>query len=100
MKVPTGKPSTLIEIPVEKFMKIAINLALQARQNDNEPFGAILVHNGEIVMENENEIHSLFDPTCHAELGLISKFCRKNKITDLSDYVLYTSCEPCAMRGI
>ncbi|OLS16916.1 MAG: Guanine deaminase [Candidatus Heimdallarchaeota archaeon LC_3] len=81
----------------EKFMKIAIGLALKARQKDNEPFGAILVYNGEIVMKNENEIHSLFDPTSHAELGLISKFCRKNKVIDLRDYGLYTSCEPCAM---
>jgi tRNA(Arg) A34 adenosine deaminase TadA len=48
-------------------------------------------------MKNENEIHSLFDPTLHAELGILSKFCRKNKITDLRDYVLYSSCEPCAM---
>jgi tRNA(Arg) A34 adenosine deaminase TadA len=81
----------------EKFMKIAIEQALKARENGNEPFGAVLVYNGEIVMKNENEIHSFFDPTSHAELGLLQKFCQKNKISDLSDYVLYSSCEPCAM---
>ncbi|MPM44160.1 tRNA-specific adenosine deaminase [bioreactor metagenome] len=47
--------------------------------------------------EGENQIHTAHDPTFHAELGLIRRFCAESGITDLSDYTLYSSCEPCFM---
>ena len=50
----------------EKFIDVAIKLALKARKDGNEPFGAILVKNNEIVMYGENKIHSNCDPTHHA----------------------------------
>jgi len=53
----------------EQFMKKAIEVALQARQKGNEPFGAVLVKNGEIVMIGENRIHTFNDPTHHAEIA-------------------------------
>lgn len=81
----------------EKFIRRAIELALSAREHGNEPFGAVLVKDGEIVMEGENQIFSSSDPTWHAEIGLIREFCTKTGITDLSEYTMYASCEPCAM---
>jgi Cytosine/adenosine deaminases len=81
----------------ERFIRRAIELAIVARNSGNEPFGAVLAKDGEIVMEGENQINSGFDPTYHAEIGLIRKFCAENEVTDLSEYTLYSSCEPCAM---
>ncbi|WP_391115827.1 nucleoside deaminase [Psychrobacillus sp. L3] len=81
----------------EQFMEVAIKMALQARKDGNEPFGAILVKNKEIVMYGENKINSNCDPTHHAEIGLIRTFCSENNIFNLSEYTLYTSCEPCVM---
>ncbi|QFF99170.1 nucleoside deaminase [Psychrobacillus glaciei] len=81
----------------EKFMEVAIKMALQARKDGNEPFGAILVKNNEIVMYGENKINSNCDPTHHAEIGLIRTYCSENNIFNLSEYTLYTSCEPCVM---
>jgi len=81
----------------EQFIKISLKMALNARENGNEPFGAILVKNDEIVMYSENKINSYCDPTHHAEIGLIRTFCSENNIFDLSEYTLYTSCEPCVM---
>lgn len=81
----------------EYFMKKAIVLAMKSRNEGNEPFGAILVKDDEIVMSGENQINTLFDPTHHAEIGLIRKFCMENNIFDLKEYTLYTSCEPCVM---
>lgn len=81
----------------EYFMKQAIDMALKARHEGNAPFGALLVKDGEVVMKDANKINTLSDPTYHAELGLIRKFCSENNISDLSDYSLYTSCEPCVM---
>ncbi len=81
----------------ERFMREAIRLSQQAVENGNEPFGAVLVKDDEIVFTNENQIHTKTDPTFHAEAGLIRRFCEETGITDLSDYTLYSSCEPCHM---
>ena len=81
----------------EYFMQKALDLANAAKESGNEPFGAILVKNDEIIKEGNNQIHTNSDPTNHAELGIIRDFCQETGITDLSDYTLYTSCEPCCM---
>ena len=78
-------------------MKKAIELSVSAVENGNEPFGALLVKDGEIVFTNENQIYTRNDPTYHAEMGLIRAFCEKCGVTDLSEYTLYSSCEPCFM---
>lgn len=84
----------------EVFMKKAIELARLAVEHGNEPFGAVLVKDGELVYTNENQIYTATDPTFHAEAGLIRRFCKETGITDLSDYTLYSSHEPCFMcRG-
>ena len=79
------------------FMREAIRLSQLAVEHGNEPFGAVLVKNGEIVFTNENQIYTRHDPTFHGEAGLIREFCAKTSITDLHDYTLYSSCEPCFM---
>lgn len=79
------------------FMAEAIRLSELAVKHGNEPFGAVLVKDGEIVYTNENQIYSRSDPTFHAEAGLLRRFCTETGITDLGDYTLYSSCEPCFM---
>lgn len=81
----------------EIYMSQAIALARQAVAHGNEPFGAVLVKGDTVVYTNENQIYTASDPTFHAELGLIRRFCAETKITDLSEYTLYSSCEPCFM---
>ena len=81
----------------EQFIRQTLDLARAAAEHGNEPFGALLVKAGDIVMTNENQVHSASDPTFHAEHGLIREFCQQTGITDLSDYTLYSSCEPCFM---
>jgi tRNA(Arg) A34 adenosine deaminase TadA len=79
------------------FMEKAIALSKSAVDHGNEPFGAVLVKDNEIVYTNENQIYTKHDPTFHAEAGLIRRFCEETGITDLSEYTLYSSCEPCFM---
>ena len=78
-------------------MAEAIRLSRLAVEHGNEPFGAVLVKDGEIVFSNENQIYTRRDPTFHVELGLLRRFCGETGITDLHDYTLYSSCEPCFM---
>ena len=81
----------------EGFMAEAIRLSQLAVEHGNEPFGAVLVKDGEIVFSNENQIYTKHDPTFHGEFGLIRQFCAETGITDLQDYTMYSSCEPCFM---
>ncbi len=81
----------------ERFMKEAIRLSEQAVAHGNEPFGAVLVKDGEIVFPSENQIYTGSDPTYHAEAGLLRNFCAAERTNDLTDYTLYSSCEPCFM---
>lgn len=81
----------------EGFMAEAIRLSRLAVEHGNEPFGAVLVKDGAIVFHNENQIYTRHDPTFHGEAGLIRRFCEQTGITDLRDYTLYSSCEPCFM---
>lgn len=79
------------------FIKEAIRLSEMAVEHGNEPFGAVLVKDGDIVYTNENQIYTTAEPMFHAEIGLMRKFCHDTGIIDLSEYTLYSSCEPCFM---
>ena len=81
----------------EFFMEKAVSTAKSAVRHGNEPFGAVLVKDDEIIFTNENQIYTRHDPTFHAEAGLIRRFCAETGVTDLSDCTLYSSCEPCFM---
>ena len=81
----------------EVFMRKAIELSRLAVEHGNEPFGAVLVKNNEIVFTNENQIYTRHDPTFHGEAGLIREFCAQTGITNLQEYTMYSSCEPCFM---
>ena len=81
----------------EVFMRKAIELSMLAVKHGNEPFGAVLVKDNEMVFTNENQIYTRHDPTFHGEAGLIREFCAQTGITDLQEYTMYSSCEPCFM---
>lgn len=67
------------------FMRKAIELSGLAVEYGNEPFGAVLVKNNEMVFTNENQIYTRHDPTFHGEAGLIREFCAQTGITDLQE---------------
>jgi len=81
----------------EFFLRRAIQLAKQARDNGQEPFGAVLVKNNEIVAEGGNQIYATSDPTAHAENALIRDYCQRNKLMNLEGFSLYCSTEPCML---
>lgn len=76
----------------------AISLS-QKGMNDNQggPFGAVIVQNGKIVGRGNNRVTTNNDPTAHAEVNAIRDACTNLGTFQLSDCVLYTSCEPCPM---
>ena len=78
-------------------MREAIRLADESVRQGGGPFGAVIVKNGEIVAGSSNSVTIDNDPTAHAEVNTIRKACQKLGTFDLSDCVIYTSCEPCPM---
>ena len=65
---------------------------------DGGPFGAIITDmDGNIVCREHNRVLSNNDPTAHAEVMAIRKACDILNTYDLSNYILYSSCEPCPM---
>jgi len=81
----------------EPFLRRAIALACEARGKGDLPFGAVLVFNGEIVHEATDRSLALSDPTFHAELSVISEYCRIHRLFRLTGHTLYSSAEPCPM---
>lgn len=80
------------------FMKRAIELSRRALlEPGTEPFGAVVVKDGEVVGEGLNHAAAHHDPTSHGEVEAIRDACRKLECTELPGCDLYTSCEPCAM---
>ncbi|HEY3757057.1 MAG TPA: nucleoside deaminase [Opitutaceae bacterium] len=80
------------------FMQEAIRLSEEGvRQNRGGPFGCVIVRRGEIVGRGNNQVTSTNDPTAHAEVTAIRDACRQLDTFQLTDCVLYTSCEPCPM---
>ena len=82
----------------EKFLRRAVDIAREVSRNGkNGPFGAVIAQNDIIISEGWNQVVETIDPTAHAEIMAIRKACQKLGRFDLTDCILYSSCEPCPM---
>ena len=84
---------------MNKYMEIAKNAAENGiNANEGGPFGAVITDkDGNIIATGNNQVLKNNDPTAHAEVTAIRNACKALNTYDLSDYILYTSCEPCPM---
>ena len=83
---------------IEKYMRIAIEEAIVAKEKGENPFGAVLLNpNYEFCHKAHSRSIELSAPTAHAEVLVIREFCQKQKLVYLSDYILICSGEPCVM---
>ena len=82
-----------------QFLRRAIELALEARQDGRHPFGALIVNErGEVTVEAlNNAVRPKGDPTQHAETVACAAAARMMGDAELARCTLYTSTEPCAM---
>ena len=82
----------------DRYLLAAIELARQARDNGNHPFGALLVDaDGMVVVESENTVVTGRDCTGHAETNVMRVASERFDPEFLQGCTLYTSTEPCAM---
>ena len=81
-----------------QHMARAIELSQNALTHPGtQPFGAVVVKEGQIVGEGWNHSDARFDPTSHGEVEAVRDACQRLKTVDLTGCELYTSCEPCAL---
>ncbi|MEM7102737.1 MAG: nucleoside deaminase [Bacteroidota bacterium] len=81
----------------ERFIRETHRLAILSAESGFDPFGAVLVKDGEVVASSIDKCIAYSDPTAHAELILISEYCRENKRISLEGFTLYCNVEPCVM---
>ena len=81
------------------FMKLAKENAEKGiEKGEGGPFGAVIVDKfGNIIANGNNKVLKEKDPTAHAEIVAIREATRKLNTYDLSEYILYTSAEPCPL---
>ena len=84
---------------MNEYMKLANDNAKKGiEKQEGGPFGAVIIDkDGNIIANGNNRVIKEKDPTGHAEIVAIREACKKLNTYDLSDCILYTSCEPCPM---
>ena len=86
------------KIEDERLMRVAIKIIHDALETGNgDPFGAVIAKDGKVVSSSGTTVLQDNDPTGHAEINAIRKACKVLVTWDLSDCILYTSCQCCPM---
>ena len=81
----------------ERYIKRCIELANTAGDAGEFPFGAVVVFNDEIISEGYNDALEQKEVYRHAEMLALVDAQKKLTREQLSECVLYSSVEPCAM---
>ena len=81
----------------EKWMKIAIEEAHLAMDENEIPVGAVLVQNNKLITQAHNRPIKNNDPTAHAEIEVLRKAGKKLQNYRLPKTTLYVTLEPCTM---
>jgi tRNA(adenine34) deaminase len=78
-------------------MEAALVEAHLAADAGEVPIGAVIVHEGEIIIRGQNRVLRDVDPTAHAEIVALRAAAEALGNYRLSGCTLYVSLEPCAM---
>ena len=78
-------------------MRECVRITGLAAANGNQPVGAVIALDGEIIGRGEEATSSKGDITCHAEIEAIRQAVATLKTADLSNCTLYSTHEPCIM---
>lgn len=81
----------------EYFMKMALQEAQIAFENDEVPVGCVIVSNNRILAKSHNLTETLNDVTAHAEMQAITSAANFLGGKYLQDCTMYVTLEPCVM---
>jgi tRNA(adenine34) deaminase len=86
-----------METDHERFMAIAIEEAKAGAAQGEQPFGAVVVCNGEVVAKARSLKIATSDTTAHSETLAVKYATQKLGRRTLPDCTFYATCEPCPM---
>jgi tRNA(adenine34) deaminase len=78
-------------------MRLALDEALAAAEEDEVPVGAVIVAAGRVVASAHNQRERLQDPTAHAEMIALTQAAASLGSWRLEGCTLYVTLEPCPM---
>lgn len=81
----------------ERFMRMALDEAMQAAEEGEVPVGAVVVCNGRVIARTHNLTERLRDVTAHAEMQAITAAAENLNGKYLTDCTIYVTLEPCPM---
>jgi len=81
----------------ERFMRMALQEAQYAFDEEEIPVGAVIVMDNKIIARGRNSVEKLNDPTAHAEILAITSACNYLGSKYLVNATLYVTLEPCHM---
>jgi tRNA(adenine34) deaminase len=80
-----------------QWMRQALKAAREAREREEVPVGTCVVSDGELLAVCGNRTRTDCDPTAHAEIIALREAAAKAGNFRLTDAVVYSTIEPCAM---
>ena len=81
----------------ERWMRQALQLAVQALDAGEVPVGAVVVHQGEIIGRGANACVAEHSVCCHAEIAALTEAGQRLGNYRLDGCDLYVTLEPCSM---
>lgn len=81
----------------ERYMRMALDEAHRALEEDEVPIGAVVICKGTVVGRGHNLTEALSDVTAHAEMQAITAAAQTLGGKYLTDCTLYVTVEPCPM---
>ena len=81
----------------KELLRHTLAVARASRAAGGSPFGAVLALDGRILAEAGDPRPASFDPTAHPELTVIREYCRRQGLSTLHGFSIYSSVEPCPM---
>jgi tRNA(Arg) A34 adenosine deaminase TadA len=81
----------------DSHMRSAFELAREAIDRGDRPFGSVLVHDDTVIAADSNHVLTENDIRRHPELHLAYRACREHDPGTRAEVVMYTSTEPCPM---
>ena len=81
----------------EKYMRLALEEAKMAFNEEEGPVGAVIVAGDRVVGRGHNLVETLTDVTAHAEIQAITAASSTIGGKYLNDCTLYVTVEPCPM---
>lgn len=80
-----------------RYMKMALDEAMRAYENEEVPIGAVIVCKGRVIARAHNLTETLTDVTAHAEMQAVTAAANYLGGKYLNDCTLYVTVEPCIM---